>query len=585
MRTLLPTILLLSTALAALPLAVQAQETPPALLEDPAADVVAAFDGNPVGLPVPQVSALDLRALTVREDPAGFTIEVHVEDLGDDDARGDFGNVQTRLEFAGATFYVNFVRSQDNAAYFGGLVRSTESGYDYRGLAVERDLAGGRLWSHVERMDLLGGDGQQAGRGDQLTGIRVASASALGYQAQPSYLLGTGPWLPVWIGDAMPDAGTATWDVQFGGGTSEGASLTAAEPFRASNGEATTYLYTVTARHGGGETARYRVFVEGLPDGWNATLPGTLLEIPSGGSAEFPVYVNTTFRHQHGVAATFQLHMHEEGGSRWAMAELGVDYLSVPQPAGHHPDLWFHTSYFGNAVGKVNEALGGTNGYATMNTLEENPADTRVPVAGYTGFGDTQTVYRWSICLEPSLRLGLDFDLARTGALQVPVSAVRPLPGAVLGGRLLHLGAGEPMTTCFPSAYADREQTVLAEVAGTAKDLAPNSEAVFEAVLTPTPESDYVPAAPGSGLVLELTLTAATPSAGASGGAMLMGGHLELPLNEYHDPVRVFVPVDGAPAAAGFVAEAGAAKDAPGPALPAALAALAALALLRRRAA
>lgn len=584
MRTLLPTLLLLAL-IAPTPGLAQA-EGPAPLLADPAGDV-RVLAGDSV-VPAGGMDAIDLVALDLREDPAGFTVDVQVAGLGSDGARADFGSVQVRFDFGGAWFIVNFARSEDNAAYFGNLVRGVDGDWAIvRGLPVERDLSSGHLWTSFDRADVTGADGQQPGRGDQFTDLRVGSAAAVGYLAQPANLVGIGPWVPVEVGDDMPDAGAphATYTVRFGGGAGEGATLTVDQAFKSSNGEATTYLYTLTATNGGEATRRFALSLEGLPADWNATLPGKLLELPAGQPVTFPLYVTTTFRHAHGTAATFQVHLHEVDGARWAMAELGIDYLAVPQPAGHHPDLWFHTSYFGNAVGKANEALGGSNGYATMNTLEEDPADTAVPVAGYSGAGGQQATFHWSVCLEPSLLLGLDFDLAGTGSLEVPFSTTRPLPGAVLSGRLLRLGPGEPMASCFPSVYADRDATVLADLAGTPQDIGANGQGTLKATLAPTPESDYIAAEKGAALVLELTLTADTPGIWGSGGALLLpGAHMQLPLNEYHDAVQVVVP-DAAEPAPGFVPEGAAAKDSPGLALPLLAAAVVGLAaLLRRRA-
>ncbi len=587
MRTLLATLLALAFLLPTPALGQDpATSNPGLLVEDPAGDVQATFDGNAVPAPG-QFTAIDLRSFAIREDPAGFVLDVQVEGLGDG-LRPDWGNVQVRLTFDGVLFYVNFNRAQDSAAYFGSVIRVVEGeGYEFvRSIPVDRDLATGHLWLRLERQDLVGAGGQRPGRGDQLTELTVIGSAAAGYMAQPQNQLGAGPWIPTWIGDIMPDDGAAPpVDVQFGGGDGEGASLEADEPFRASNGEATTYLYTLKATHRGDGTARYRVFLEGLPAGWNATLPGALLDLPAGVPVEFPLYVTTTFKHEHGTAAAFQVHLHEQEGAGWAMAELGVDYLAVPQPAGHHPDLWLHSNYFSNAIGAVNEALGGTNGYASMNTLEDDPGDAHVPIVGMSSVGDVDsTTFRWSVCLEPGLRLGLDFDLSRAGAIELPIQTVRPLPGATLGGRLLHLAPGEPLSYCYPGNYADRDATILAELAGTPTEVAANSAATLTAAIQPLEAADYVPAQEGAALVLELELTVAAPGAWGNGGPKLAGGHLQLPLNEYHDALQVTVPGSGEAAAAGFVAEAGDAKDAPALALPLMAAALVALAMLRRRA-
>lgn len=571
MRTLLAVVLLFALPATAQP-----------LLEDPAGDVAAMAGGL---APLPQAgtwTAVDVRTLEVLEDPMAFRVQVRLEDLGEDGPRPDYGNVQVRFAFRDCTFSINMYRSQDNAAYFGNVYRyDGTTGGIVRGLRVERDLAEDRVWTDVDRFDLVCA-GEVPQRGDVLSGLNVRT-----YANLPG-ALGSGI---LWVGDLVPDAGSGIdLPVLFGGGASEGARLATPSPFRASNGEATTLQYDLTASHDGDETLRFRVFVEGLPTGWNATLPGEILELPPGRSVAFPLYVSTVFRHEHGSAQTLEVHLHEVDGDRWASLEVGVNFLAVPQPSGHHPTLYLHSSDWAGTAGIVNAPLGSTGGYLTMNTLDEDPSDTRKPAIGRSQvFGlnspaSTNQVgvsrYFWSACLEPNLSLGLDFDLSRTGAVEVPIHAMRPMPGATLTGRLLHVGAGDPLQYCFPSEYGDRATTVLADLSFGSADLGADDRHAYTATLAPLPAADFIPVQEGALLVLELTLeTVGMPMGGTGGASLEPGAWMELPLHEFHDPVQVVVPA-GAPAAAGFVPSQREANEAP--ALFAAPLALA-YALLRRR--
>lgn len=556
------------------------------LLEDPAGDVGILVANT---APLPQAgtwTAVDVRALNLTEDPAGFTFEVQLEDLGEDGPRSDYGNTQVRLTFHDCEFYVNQYRSSDNAAYFGNLYRvQGEQSWLVRGLRADRDLATDRIWVTVDRFDLAC-DGRVPGRGDVFDAIRVVTYANL------AGALGSGV---LRVGDTVPDSGDgATYTVLFGGGAAQGARLETTTPFRSSNGEAATYQFDLSASHDGDAPALFRVFVENLPGGWNVTLPGEVVELPAGRPVTFPLFVTTVFRHQHGSAEAFQVHLHELDGERFATLDVGVHFLAVPQPAGHHPRLYLHSNDWSGTAGIVNAPLGGSGGYVTMNTVDEDPSDTRKPaigrseVIGVNGGINPNSVgvsrFWWSACLDPGLRLGLDFDLSRQGTIEVPLSTTRPLPAATLTGRLLHLGPGEVPQYCSPFEYQDRVQTVLAELDFGSQDLDPNGRATYSTTIQALPEADYIPAEEGALMVLELTLTAVGMPVGGSGGANLEpGAWMELPLNEYHEAVTIVLPTSDAAPVPGFLPQQAPGKDAPAPALPVVLVALFAIGVLRRR--
>ena len=590
MRTLLATLLLLSTALAALPAPAQAQPEATGLaplLEDPAGDLKVLVAGEPVqqgGAATSAFTALDLRALAVGEDPGGFVFQIRMTDLGEDAARPDYGSAVVRFTFDGCRFYVTMYRASDNAAYFASVYRAQAEGPFslVRGVPAERDLSTDLIWSRVDRFDLACGEGNVPGRGDVIGGVSVDTTS---------FATGSGVTR---VGDVMPESGTGSYTVLYGGGEAHGAALSTPQPFRSSNGASTTYLFDVTAAHAGTEDARFRVSVENVPEGWNVTLPGDLVEVRAGLPVVFPVYVSTVFRHQHGTVDAFQLHLHEADGERWATLDLGVHFVAVPQPAGHHPRLFLHSSDWASTAETVNAPLGGTGGYLTMNTLDEDPADTRKPSLGRSQVAGLSTGvapealgvarYQWSACLEPGLDLGLDFDLATQGSIEVPISATRPLSGATLTGRLLHVGPGEPMQYCFPYYYQERQQTVVAEFDFGSKDIGANGAATYAAAVQARPEADLIAAQPGSALVLELTLEAAgVPIGGVAGAYLQPGAWMQLPLLEFEDAVRVQVPERPEPVV-GFVQSEDAGREAPTVPVPLAAAALLAVALLRRRA-
>ncbi|HUR25491.1 MAG TPA: hypothetical protein VM327_05705 [Candidatus Thermoplasmatota archaeon] len=560
MRTLLAPLALTALLLGAIP-AVQGQApaAPDApLLSDGVGDVTADVNGQKVPVqPADAWSSVDLVSLALSEDPGRFLFDVGLAGLGGDQPRQDYGNVRISFAFGETTFWVNLYRSADNAAYFGNLY---VGGHNIRDVPVTRDLAASHLRTTVDRADLVDATGNTPGKGDLLSGIQVTSAANAGYTVS------TGNSRATSIGDMMPDDGaTASWTVLYRGRDGMGARLSSPQPFRSSNGDATTYEFEIEAVSEAPESARFGLATEGMPAGWTVQMPGTLVELPGGKPVTFPIHVTVPFAHTHGTAASFTLRLDQEDGDAWASLEVGVHYTAIPQPAGHHPELYLHSIQWAGTASTLNPPLGGSTGELFMNALSEDPADYGVPVEGWASIGSSDAIYHWMACLDPSLGIGLDFDLQDVGVLHAPMKTTRPLADAVLEGRLLLLGPGEPIDNCYTDIVADRDVTVLATLTGTAVDLASGTEALLEGTLTPTAQSDYQPYEQGAALVLQFNLTGSGPGIGGVGGASLLpGGSMRLPLVEYHDVVAVLSGGNGsAPTAPGFVAEPAPPKDSP----------------------
>jgi len=554
-----------------------AAPSPPAtLLTDATGDVSGSAAGQATpAQPAAAWSAVDLVALAVSEDPDAFTFNVTLAGLGGDQPRQDYGAVEVLFSYGGSEFDVHLYRSADNAAYFGSLY---DDGHYARSLPAMRDLGASHLATVVDRSDLVAKDGRTPGRGETLDGIHVRSTAAA------ANTVSTGNDPATWIGDLMPDDGPGpSWTVLYHGHDGKGAALASDHPFRSSNGEATTHQFDVKAS---AEAAgRYRLSAEGIPPGWDVRLPGTLVDLPAGQPVAFTVLATVPFAHVHGSTASFTLRLAQEGGDGWATLELGVHYTTVPQPAGHHSDLYLHSIQWSAAAQAVNPPLGGSTGELFMNTLQDDGGDYGVPVEGWASITAGKAAYHWVACLSPALALGLDFDLHATGSVKAPVKTTRPLAGAALEGRLVRLGPGAPMDSCSRGAWGDRKATTVATIASDSpKDLAANGEATLDAVVRPTPAGDYVPYEDGAALVLELNVTADGPGIGGAGGVELQPGTwLNLPLLEYHDAVAVISGGNGTGMAPGFVAEPAPAKKSPGPTPIVAAGALALVALARRR--
>src|SRR5687768_14371809 len=77
------------------------------LLQDPSGDVQGILAGTTAMPAAGTWTALDLLDLNLTADPAGFTFDVRLQDIGGDEARTDYGLTQVRLAYGACTFVVN----------------------------------------------------------------------------------------------------------------------------------------------------------------------------------------------------------------------------------------------------------------------------------------------------------------------------------------------------------------------------------------------------------------------------------------------------------------------------------------------
>ena len=588
MRTLLATLLLLLTLLPAPVLAQEATQAP--LAEDPAGDVTGRAIGTDQRNPVNGFDDVDLTGLWLWEDPDAFHLKLglaHMDGQPGPDQPATF----VRFTFDGVEHEVWQGRSADNQAWFSDL-SAGEPGEPYPRLVAQLrsfyDLEAGLVWTDIPRELVVGKSGGNPGRGDVLENVFVV-ARAVGAQVASFNLAEAGLTGPVVdVGDRLPDAEGLAVPVQFGGATSGGGiELTTPTPYRASNGGDGVFVYDLVARNGGEAERELVLDPMHVPGGWNLTLPGDRIRLGAGESVAFQAVLHTTFMHQHGTSRAFHLRLADpEDPAAFAQLELGVHYLAVAQPAGHHDTLFLHTHPWSTTARHANAVFGATNGYLTFNTLEEDPEDSREPLVAYGTspyYGSVDDWYGWAGCLDPALAVGLRFDLARTGQISLPVTSGKPLPSASLSGRILYVPPSPDVHYCFPSEYYELEPVELATIEATAAaSLDANAPHVFEALITPlVARQDYQD---GGRLVLELSVSGGGVSTGGIAGLeMLPGGYLSLPLLEYNDTMPM-VTVASSEDAAVFSAPATPPADAPGPGLALLALALVALAVARRQA-
>lgn len=517
------------------------------VLTDPAGDV----EARPFGqgeVPVGGWDRVDLLALDLHETPQELHVTVRLEELSEDGPSHDQPSIRVSMRHDEAWYVLQLTHAPDNGAPFAYLHRT--SGPDTWGALIASpptvlDTSEGTFSAAIERHHLVDQDGNPPEQGRALEDLQVVA------YAQSTY---TGVRTPVAEGgvnvqDRMPDDEDAgRWDFRYGGGTSEGpVALHVENPFRASNGEATTYRMRVHVENHDPEEQAFRLSAPGLPENWELHVAGERLRVSGEGAAGFSVYLSTPFSHQHGSVTAFDLRVERvDDPTVFATREVGVHYHTVAQPAGHHDTLYLHTTQWADLATVLNPLFGGTDGMLSMNTWEEDPADAGTPVRGSSQVLAESQRFSWSACMTPELAMGLDFDLAGEGLLDARFASTLPASDAQLEGRLLWLAPGDEMRFCSPYNYRERDAVVLGDLAPAGLELGPGGEGRVESVFTPASEAERIPFTEGSDLVLELWVDVPVPATGGAGGIdLLPGALLRLPLNEYHEALEFQLPGNG----------------------------------------
>lgn len=547
---------LLSSSLCLVPTAA-AQGGPVHLLADASGDVQILVAGTQ---PVPDVAGAyacaDLVGLDLLETRSDLTFTLSVGDLKEasQDPAADGCRYQVTFTHNGREFQLGVFRTLP------ALSSVPFTTLDYRDSPGDEwsrawssiqdavaDLAADTLTVAIARDLLADADGAAPFPGRTLDGIQVLGASGLGGGSisfgdpvpAPSI-----PW-PATAVDRMPDDPSLASSFAFllGVAQTRHARLASSTPFRASNGEATTFVYEVTAHNLGEATDRFELEPVGVPAGFTAVVPTPVLALEPGSNATVPVLLTIPFGHQHGAMASFTLEMRSlsDAGSVGRL-EMGVRFLAIPQPAGHHDDVFLHTSAPSGSVPGA-PGLFGPIGY--LNTLEDDPNDQGLKdcTVGFSMAEPGTWHVSWPYRLQPTLLLGLDVDAAKVGHLKVPISTTLPALEARLFASLYLEVPGETMFDVELVRLAGMDWTAARDLAGT------GATALFEGDILPEETAPRLAYQPGTNLVLWLTLTFKGPnSLGVAGeGACVMpGGSATLPLEEWHDPVdEVLAALDG----------------------------------------
>jgi hypothetical protein len=378
-------------------------------------------------------------------------------------------------------------------------------------LPYEVDAEKGTFRVTIQKAYLLDQDEETPTKGDVLKDVSVEAVVSLA-----AFRIG----LAGEVSDRLPDDGTKDFTLQVGDLMSGHLMAEAENRIRVSNGGSTTFVYRVALSNTGEGSDEVEVSTGVLPEGWNTTVQSPVRLGPDE-TKVLTVLASVPFGHTHGGFDSFNVTMQSrfDPGSR-AVVRLGVLHTPVPQPAGHHDELFLHAKQQGGLLS--------WGGDVSMNTDAAHDADA-AEAPSYSRDGDAMY---WWIPLNPSLAMGMDFDLERLGALAGSVIG-RTTGEATVRAELLYGSAGQ--------AYDEGETILLAESDDQTVTLDLRNPTPFSLVMTPLEESDYISFNPSASLYLRVELAG---SAGTgflccvpetSPSLLTADFKLKLPLNEYHD--------------------------------------------------
>lgn len=551
-------------ALVFLPVPMVAQEAGVAetvrVLTDPAGDYYASLrDGPGITDPIPYYEFQDMEWLEITESADGFLFEIKVVDIE--------GPLDETVGFSdGGFFWIHFRHNdwdyrleierpsgQLEIEYFAILRGKFQDADDWGFLwrddtNIAWDLSTDTVQFSLGREQIPDGRGAAPYPGRSLTDFWVV-ASQRSSSAEADFN-GQTLQFPWQLQDRMPDTGIGevTFPIMLGLTQTGHARLTSNEPYRASNGEATTFLYTVNATNQGSAPDVFGLAAVGIPNGWIVDMPLAGVSLAGGESVPVPVLVSTPFAHAHGGTAEFTLEMRSTTDtSSVGRVELGVRYLEIPQPAGHHDAIYLHSlaNTQTASFNSVFAALFQPSGSVYFNTLETDDSADEVPVSAFAGLGTAE--FTWMIPLEPTLRMGMDWDMDSLGQAALEIQSPLPIQDATLSGTFLLRQAGEG------GRFFTDSGTPLATFGQTGVSWGPGSNQGFDLEITPLEAADYIPYAASNELWLRIELSGTGISLFNQNTvpSLQPGGWFQLPLFEYEDDISdAFDALSGARLAA-----------------------------------
>ncbi len=416
------------------------------------------------------------------------------------------------------------------------------------------DIPRGIVRFNVPRRELSNESYTTFGAGHRLEGIHAFAATN---PTEGSFISGRAE---MDIRDRAPDTGFAPmYESALSNVTSSGQiALFTPEPIRLSNGESTTLVYPLEIANFGAADDTVLLSIQHDEPSWSLRAPPRV-KVPADRTVTVPVILSMGFNHRHGDIAFFQVRAESATDpNSWSLLHLGVYWLDVPQPAGHHNKLWFHS---GPAeIGLLNYQTGGDppvaasiceSAYEWISPVEDASADGAVdepiPACPSRDMAIADNEYaaapsaEWSFTMNPHLLIGLDFDVTQPGSLLANIDSPVAVTSAELHAVLRFCdarNATSPRVDC-PGQWVEIGRGVSETAA-----LAAGVPRTFEVPLMVAAVADIIPYYEGANLGLDLRLQTNAPTHPPNVGTsdtsptlIVKGSELTLPLVEYHDPI------------------------------------------------
>jgi hypothetical protein len=316
--------------------------------------------------------------------------------------------------------------------------------------------------------------------------------------------------------DTLPNDPTPeTLEVQFGSEQSSRLQLATTYPSRYSNGEEASFIYPFSALNLGDEYETIR-FAWDTPAGWTAQISANEISLSPGEKYSGFLVANVPFRHDHGATEQIVLRGEDTLGNK-GQVSFQVRFLAVPQPAGHHNQLFIHAKPYNSDL--IEDMIGAPQlGY--MNTLQVDPEATGEPVRAVSN-GRPLNDLIWHVPLAPSLLLGLDSP-GGEGNFSGQFQSEAPHLGATLAANVVHISI-------------EGDETLLAVGQSDPQDMAAGEKVGFSVPLAMS--EIRLPPQDGAQLLLKLEMIVTQPTFVTAREVPVLhpGGTFSLPMREYRD--------------------------------------------------
>jgi hypothetical protein len=391
-------------------------------ITDPEGDVAVEPFGEAPAPSQDELAGLDILTLSIGPDtPTALPIQVQMKSLEDPSDGLGFGDISISVGFQfGEAKYV----IQEHAYCPGetGLISTPEASTPrlMGCLSLSVDIESAILQYDLEKRFLHALSGRPFAPGDEIDGLHANSyASYGGIPTAVTEQVGQPPFRS-YAYDRAPDEGGLDFQALSGGSASgsPGFQMVGPDPLRATNGGEVTFRYVVQLQETSGESRSLSLEALDVWEGAHVFLPAETTLAPNANQS-IDVYLSLDSGHLHGESKWFQVQATDKETNEWSSIELGVNWLDIPQPAGHHPTVWLHSS--SHAMDPIQDGVLETSlqlieqPSAWMNVVVEDPSpsSTGDPVEAAlvevaVDYENRQVAdYEWIIPQSPQLQVGL----------------------------------------------------------------------------------------------------------------------------------------------------------------------------------